>query len=177
MNYKLLVDITDYIIFYPIRWYNFIKRVISSSTRYKNVLIITKKHIVDEKTFNEIIEILTKNQIIVERSENVDFLIFYFKDRKYSNVFSNWLNLITLRAAVDIYKEVKCEDPLLDNFIIVINDRKIIVSDDIKKDELIYVTLKKSGLSNVITYTYSYFSFKRDMERIFNINFKCLELL
>ena len=168
MNYKFLVDITDYIILYPIRWYNFIKRVISSSTRYKNVLIITKKHIIDEKTFNEIIEILIKNQIIVERSENVDFLIFYFKDCKHSNVFSNWLNLITLRAAVDIYKEVKCEDPLLDNFVIINKDNNIIVSDDIKKDELIYVTLRKSRLSNVITYTYSYFSFKRDLEMKMN---------
>lgn len=176
MNYKLLVDITDYIILYPIRWYNFIKRVISSSTRHKNVLIITKKNIIDEKTFNEIMEILTKNQIIIERSENIDFLIFYFKDCIYTNIFSNWLNLITLRAAVDIYKEVKCENPLLDNFVIINKDKKIIVSDEIKKDELIYVTLRKSKQSNVITYTYSYFSFKKDLERIKNLNINCLNL-
>lgn len=163
MNYKLLVDITDYIILYPIRWYNFIKRIISSSTRYKNVLIITKKHIIDERTFNEIIEILTNNNIIIESSENIDFLIFYFKDCKYTNVFSHWLNLITLRAAVDIFKEVKCEDPLLDNFIIIFQDKKIVVSDNIK-DDAIYITLKKSNQANVITYTYSYFSFKKDLE-------------
>ena len=113
MNYKLLVDITDYIILYPIKWYNFIKRVIASSTVYNNILIITKKNIIDVNTLNDIINILVNNKIIIECSENIDFLIYYFKDYKHPRLFTYWLNLISLRATVDIFKEVKCEDPLL----------------------------------------------------------------
>ena len=165
MNYKLLVDITDYIILYPIRWYNFIKRVITSSTRYKNILIVSKKNINDERTFNEIFKILSENKVIVETSENIDFLIYYFKDNKHSNIFSNWLNLITLRAAVDLFKEVKCEDPLLDNFIIIYRNKNIFVSDNYSDINSVYITLNKSSNNNVITYTYSYFSFKNDLEK------------
>ena len=166
LNYKLLIDITDYIILYPIRWYNFIKRVINSSTAYNNILIVTKKIISDRNAFDEIIDILKRNQIIVEISENIDFLIYYFKNDKYVNVLSNWLNLITLRATVDLYKEVKCGDPLLEEFFIIVGDKKIIISDVFLDDNNIYVTLLKHRAENIINYTYSYYPFKNEIANI-----------
>lgn len=42
LSYDFLIDFTNYIIIYPIKWYNFLKRIINKVTFYYNIMIIPK---------------------------------------------------------------------------------------------------------------------------------------
>lgn len=163
LNYKLLVEFTDYMIIFPIKWYNFLNRVINKSTVYVNVIIIPKNKLTKyKKTFNDIIDILNNNDIVTRQSENRDFVIIYFQNSKIIKIFDMWLNMITLRACIDLFKEVKCSQILNDDFFIIYDNIRIGVSNNTNNN--INISLKAKNNINTIIYNYNYFTFMKEIE-------------
>lgn len=168
MNYKLLIEFTDYIIVYPIRWYNFIKRVISKATFYYNTIIIPKnaltKHL---KTFQDIITILENNNIITNKIENGDVIILYLKEKKYRHIFDRWLQIVVLRACSDLFNEVKCKKIFDEDFYIIVGDQKIGFKN--KSDYHIIIGLENKKQKNRIIFSYNYHNLCQDLKNNINL--------
>lgn len=166
---KLLIDITDYIILFPIKWYNLIKKILYSATVYNNILIISKYSLTNLKqVYLEIEDILNNNGLIKQISENKDFYILYFYRSEDINVFKYWLNLITYRACCDLELYGIWQNNILcSNFYCVINGKMILIEREVKEDQNIYITTNKSSRNNVISFEYNYFHFCQKLKEIF----------
>lgn len=160
MNYKLLMNITDYIILFPVKWYNLINKIIYNATVYNNILIINK-HCLSNllNVYQEIINIMDENKILSEISENKDFYILYFKNVIDINIFKYWLNLITARACIDINIKGEWINNILNsNFYIKADSGNIYINQEVAGNN-ICVTIKENYKHNSINYEYNYFCF------------------
>lgn len=163
LNYKLLIDFTEYMIIYPIKWYNFLNRVINKSSIYYNVIIIPKKTLIKyEKTFDDIFKILSDNKVITKQIENQDFVIVYMQNSKITRIFKKWLNLIILRACLDLFQQVKATNIFEDDFYILIDNISIGVSEINKYD----INIGLKGKSTIV-YSYNYFTFIQSLEKCY----------
>ncbi|HHU55476.1 MAG TPA: hypothetical protein GXZ48_02135 [Acholeplasmataceae bacterium] len=163
MSYDFLIDFTNYIIIYPIKWYNFLKRIINKVTFYYNIMIIPKNIL--EKShhiYKEIISILEKHEIITNIIENGDIIILYLKSKKYNQLFTCWLKFIVLRACIDLFEEVKCKEIFSEDFYIVIGNYKI--GFDNNRDYDLIITLNTKTSERFLTYSYNYYNFCEEIK-------------
>lgn len=163
MNDKFLIEYTDYIIVYPIKWYNFIKRIINNATLYDNIIIVPAGTLSkNEHTFEEIINILIKHQIIIKKTKNKDLIILYLKAREYQSLFTNWLYFVVLRACLDLFSKIKYRSLYNDDFNLLIGDIKIGFDDHHEYD--IIITLNKKSNYQIINYNYNYKKLCEDLK-------------
>jgi hypothetical protein len=173
LNYKILIAITDYITLFPIKWYNLIKKVINKATIYHNVMIVNKNTLVNHKqVFLDIVDILSNQDVVYEISENKDFYILYFRNKDMIKIFDYWLNMITLRAFMDLISEVKCNNVLQADFYIMIGDLKVFVEPKSLDKDNFCVTTSKTKKDNAIIYDYNYFVFREKLNEIYHLHFK-----
>lgn len=169
LNDRLLLEITDYIILFPIKWYNLIKKIINSATVYQNIIIISKSSIINlQNVYFDILDILQSNNLLSAISENKDFYILYFNYEQDIGIFKYWLNLITYRACQELHiKGIWMNNLLSSEFYGEIQGRKLFIEKDIKNNQDIYITTRKSKNDNVINFEYNYFSFCQKLKEYF----------
>ena len=171
MNYKLLMCITDYIILFPIKWYNLIKKIVNNATVYNNVLIISKNSLYNLKqVYQELVEILSINALVYEISENIDFHILYFNRCEDIMIFKYWLNLIVVRACLDLNISGEWKNSILsDNFYFETKNIKIYINQDIADNNNIYITTKKVNQANALNFEYNYFNFCKQLKELYHL--------
>ena len=171
--YKLLDDteanfiknIINYIIYYPIDWYNFLENILKNKLmiNYRNNAIIISLEILTpqlKNSFDHIYDVMKRSGVILSVIETKGFLIIYVYSKVISDFFQNsgfWLEYIT---------DFACFELGLNSYrggLIKTNDGRIQEIDVVVQydSNLFFIECKD-------TYNYTH----RDLKKIYNLKKK-----
>lgn len=103
-------NIINYIIYYPIDWYNFLENILKNKLMisYRNTALIVSLEILTpqlKNSFNHIYKCMQSSGVILNVIETKGFLIIYVYSEKISDFFQNsgfWLEYITAYACNEL---------------------------------------------------------------------------
>ena len=103
-------NIINYIIYYPIDWYNFLENILKNKLMisYRNNALIVSLEILTpqlKNSFDHIYKCMEDSGVILNVIETKGFLIIYVYSQKISDFFQNsgfWLEYITAHACYEL---------------------------------------------------------------------------
>lgn len=103
-------NIINYIIYYPIDWYNFLENILKNKLMmsYRNTALIVSLEILTpqlKNSFNHIYDCMISSGVVLNSIETKGFLIIYVYSEKISDFFQNsgfWLEYITHYACIEL---------------------------------------------------------------------------
>lgn len=107
---KFFEKIINYIIYYPIDWYNFLENILKNRLMisYGNTALIVSLEIITpqlKNSFNRIYDCMQSSGVVLNVIETKGFLIIYVYSKIISDFFQNsgyWLEYVTYYASLEL---------------------------------------------------------------------------